>query len=133
MDLELIKVSGSKKRLSSRARRALVSSIISWEVDKLINLEYAGRVDCALCLLYNEDTNCLLYNEDMKQMPSSCKLCPIAQESGYQYCYNTPYIGYNECWRSFMDGEEVLENRVKAKEYAQEMIDFMKGILKKRG
>lgn len=71
--------------MDDRARAALDKSILYWE--ELIARQRlpGGWQTCPLCQEYN-----YMANPGMAYA-SSCRGCPVREETGLQFCYGSPY------------------------------------------
>lgn len=75
-------------RLSKKALKALEESINNWNcraLDMFVGIGDA-RLDCPLCMLYN--------NDNIRSIGNECIQCPIAKKVDRRYCKNTPYTDW---------------------------------------
>lgn len=78
-------------------REALDGSISKWF--KIVNGtgEDNGADDCPLCHLFNGRINDRSYN---------CNGCPIREDTGKDFCDNTPYVQWDRAYYESLDNDQ---------------------------
>lgn len=117
-----------KAKLDAEQRAALVECIEAWELKRDGLLPVDGTNTCPLCWRYVKP-------------PEPCEGCPVMQETGQFGCVGSPYNAAEQAaLRSdpiamYADPDEcapvVCNSRAKAA--ATRELNFLRGILKRRG